>query len=143
MKLGIGRESRAIVRGGANVGVCPCLLDQEEQGNAAVGADVITTTVDTTSDVIKLLGWGLLGWVALKYVVPEFVGAAGHTKRKTHEYSMIDRRERERREDRNDEKRARKEDRERQLKASRGSYHNDDSVHDAEFEENNTRIRAW
>lgn len=140
-------ESRAITRG-ATVGVCPCLKGYDQSYNqgyvgpymddeqAAVGADVVTSASNTTMDVIKVLGIGFLGYLALKHVVPSFVGAASETKKKRHEYDMIDRRERERREEREEARRA---DREQQKKATRGSYYNDGEIIDAEFEPNSVR----
>lgn len=135
MKLGIARETRALTRGCA----CNLRVDAEgyplddegaRYGAPRVGADAVTSASNTATDVIKVLGIGFLGFVALKYVFPTFIGAASETKRKKHEYSMIDRHERERREDRSDRIR-----RERAIEArdaQRGSYFGDGEAYDAE-----------
>lgn len=163
MKLGITRESRTLTRG-TTVGACPCLGGYEdpryarERGlpslmpgeaavegyigphmdpdQAVVGADIVTSASNTTMDVIKVLGVGFLGYLALKHVVPMFIGAASETKKKRHEYDMIDRHERERREDRDTkwlEERIDRRDAREERKAQRGTYFNDTTIHDAEF----------
>lgn len=93
---------------------------------ARAGASVSEAAAEasqTTSDVVKLLGIGFFVWLGFKYVLPEFIGAGKETKRATHDYSMVGRHERERREDRNE-----------RLRRDRERYDLSTKNKDAEFE---------
>lgn len=98
-------------------------------GGARAGASVSEAAAEasqTTSDVVKLLGIGFFVWIGLKYVLPEFVGAGKETKRATHDYSMVGRHERERREDRNLRLRRESEQYERSRKAGNAEFEEED-----------------